>query len=424
MRFLLLGKGAREHALAWALNRSPLVDDLHCMPGNGGIVNIAETHEGDPEDVPSVCGLCRRVRPDLVVVGPEAPLVAGVADALAENGFLTFGPGSSGARLEGSKAFAKTFMARHGIPTADFDICSTVQDAKKAISKRHPPFIVKADGLAAGKGVFIAETQDEALDASKRLLEDNILGEAGRKIVIEDHLIGKELTVLVVTDGKSWKQLPPSQDHKRAFDGDRGPNTGGMGAFCPVPWTRESFLADVEERIVAPTIKGLGSEAIPFRGTLYFGLMVDENGTCKVLEYNVRMGDPETQAVLPVFPGDFAEAALAAAKGDLDNVPWTPTGASAVGVVMASGGYPESYKTGFEIQGTEKFDDSSRVLIFHGGTRRSCGRLLTDGGRVLTVVGVGGNVAIARDSAYEAVREISFRAAHYRKDIAAFEGGE
>lgn len=424
MRFLLIGKGAREHAIAWALDKSPLVDDLHCMPGNGGIGEIAELHEGDIHDVQAVCDLCGQLVPDFVIVGPEAPLVAGVADALSEKRIPTFGPPSAGARLEGSKAFAKNFMARKKIPTADFDICRSSEEAWQAIAKRHAPFIVKADGLAAGKGVFVLDTKEEALHISRQLLEEGLLGEAGKAIVIEDYLPGKELTVLVITDGISWKILPPSQDHKRIFDGDKGPNTGGMGAFCPVPGITEDALADIEENIVAPTIKGLASEGIPFTGVLYFGLMIGEDGTFRVLEYNVRLGDPETQVILPVFPGDLAEVAIAAYHRNLAGTSWKPSGNSAVGVVMASGGYPGNYAKGYEIRGAEAATEDSKTLVFHGGTRKTDGKFVTDGGRVLTVVGIDANIGKARKLAYDAVGRITFEHAHYRKDIAAYAQGE
>ncbi len=424
MRLFLLGNGAREHALAWALNNSPLVDELHCMPGNAGIGQIAEIHEGDPVDVKAVCQICDHIAADMVVVGPEAPLVAGIADALAEQGIPTFGPRASGAKLEGSKAFAKEFMARQGIPTADFDICRTVEQARQALAKRRGPYIVKAHGLAAGKGVFVLNTREEALEVSRQMLEEDLLQEAGKTVVIEDHLPGKELTVLVITDGASWKVLPPSQDHKRIFDGDQGPNTGGMGAFCPVPWITGSLLADIEKKVVSPTIKGLASEGIPFTGVLYCGLMLGDDGSFKVLEFNVRMGDPETQVVLPVFPGDFAEAAWAACHGDLANISWKSSGDSAVGIVMASGGYPGDYEKGFEITGLESLASSGKTFVFHAGTRKSGGRFLTNGGRVLTVVGTGGTIGEARKRAYDAVEKVSFKHLHYRKDIAAFAQGE
>jgi phosphoribosylamine--glycine ligase len=424
MRFLLLGKGAREHAIAWALDKSPLVDDLHCMPGNGGIGEIAELHEGDSHDVQAVCELCNQLVPDFVFVGPEAPLVAGVADALSEKGIPTFGPPLAGARLEGSKAFAKNFMARHKIPTADFDICRSAEEARQAIAKRHAPFIVKADGLAAGKGVFILDTKEESLHVSRQLLEEGLLGEAGKPIIIEDYLPGKELTVLVITDGASWKILPPSQDHKRIFDGDKGPNTGGMGAFCPVPGITEDALADIEENIVAPTINGLASEGIPFTGVLYFGLMIGEDGTFRVLEYNVRLGDPETQVILPVFPGDLVEVAVAAYHRNLAGISWKPSGNSAVGVVMASGGYPGNYAKGYEIKGTEAATEDGKTLVFHGGSRKADGKFVTDGGRVLTVVGIDANIRKARKVAYDAVGRITFDHAHYRKDIATYAQGE
>lgn len=424
MRLLLLGNGAREHALAWALNKSPLVDELHCVPGNGGIGQIAEIHEGNPEDVKRVCRICDHIAADMVIVGPEAPLVAGIVDALAERRIPAFGPRAAGAKLEGSKAFAKEFMARHGIPTADFEICRTVEQARQALSKRHAPYIVKAHGLAAGKGVFVLETREEALAVSRQMLEEDLLQEAGRTLVIEDHLPGKELTVLVITDGISWKMLPPSQDHKRVFDGDQGPNTGGMGAFCPVPWVTGDVLTEIEAKVVSPTIRGLASEGVPFTGVLYCGLMLGDDGTFKVLEYNVRMGDPETQVILPVFPGDFGEAAWAACHGDLASVCWKPTGDSAVGVVMASGGYPGHYEKGFEITGLESLASLDRTFAFHAGTRKYGGRFLTNGGRVLTVVGTGGSIGEARKRAYDAVEKISFKHNHYRNDIAAFTQGE
>jgi phosphoribosylamine--glycine ligase len=394
------------------------------MPGNGGIAQIAEIHEGNPEDVKTVCQICEYIAADMVIVGPETPLVAGIADALAERGIPVLGPRSTGAKLEGSKAFAKEFMIRHRIPTADFDICRTLKEAKQALAKRHAPYIVKADGLAAGKGVFVLKTREEALDVSRQMLEEDLLQKAGRTLVIENHLPGKELTVLVITDGASWKILPPSQDYKRVFDGDQGPNTGGMGAFCPVPWITEDFLADIEAKVVSPTIRGLASEGVPFTGILYCGLMLCDDGTFKVLEYNVRMGDPETQVVLPVFPGDFAEAAWAACHSDLASVSWKSTGDSAVGIVMASGGYPGRYEKGFEIKGLESLTFMDRTFVFHAGTRKSDGRFITNGGRVLTVVGTGDCIGDARKRAYDAVGKISFNHAHYRKDIAAFAQGE
>jgi phosphoribosylamine--glycine ligase len=363
--------------------------------------------------------LTEKILPDLVIVGPEAPLVAGIADSLRDKGFPVFGPGASGARLEGSKAFAKRFMERHGIPTAPFDVCENISEAERALEKRTPPFIVKANGLAAGKGVFILDSLQEAKETCFSLLEKMALGEAGRKIVIEDHLPGKELTILAVTDGKTWRLLPSSQDHKRAFDGDQGPNTGGMGAFSPVPWADTGFLERIEELVLEPTVRGLASDSIPYRGVLYCGLMIGETGEARVLEYNVRMGDPETQTVLPSFGGDFAEMALACARGDLSGVNMSPPSCFSVGVVMASAGYPGDYSKGFTISGLENTSGREGVTVFHSGTAiNPAGRTITSGGRVLTVVGTGDDIISARRRAYDALENIEFEGAFFRKDIA------
>ncbi len=419
MKILVLGGGGREHAIVWALSRSSLAGEIHCFPGNAGISELATVHVMDNFDTTSIMALTERILPDLVIVGPEAPLVAGVSDSLRDRGFPVFGPGAHGARLEGSKAFAKSFMERHGIPTAPFDICENISEAERALEKRTPPFIVKADGLAAGKGVFILDSLVEAREICSGLLEKRILGEAGRKIVIEDHLPGKELTILAATDGKEWRILPSSQDHKRAYDGDRGPNTGGMGAFSPVAFAGAGFLEKIEGSIIEPTVRGLASDSIPYRGILYFGLMIDEAGKARVLEYNVRMGDPETQVVLPSFGGDFAEMALASAKGDLSCVTVPPPSCSSVGVVIASEGYPGEYRKGFYISGLEKISKRDGVKVFHSGTSKdSKGRTVTSGGRVLTVVGTGDDVFSAREKAYEALDDIEFEGAFFRRDIA------
>ncbi len=423
MRILLLGGGGREHAIAWALSRSPLVEEIHCAPGNAGIAGLAIVHDIDLTDQKNGVDLAIRLSPDLVVVGPEAPLVAGMADSLRERGFPVFGPGASGARLEGSKAFSKLFMTRHGIPTADFDICETVGQSEAALAKRSPPYIVKADGLAAGKGAFILGSLLEARDICINLLEKKFLGESGRKVIIEDFLPGEELTVLAVTDGSTFRLLPSSQDHKRAFDGDRGPNTGGMGAYSPVTWADETFLQRVSEQVVGPTVRGLASDSIPFRGVLYCGLMVDKSGGMRVLEYNVRMGDPETQVVLPAFGGDFAALAMSSANGRLDDISPHSSTQFSVGVVMASGGYPADYEKGFPIFGLEKTAAKDGVIVFHSGTAvDSAGKTVTSGGRVLTVVGTGCDIAAARNRAYSALEDIRFEGSFFRRDIALGKG--
>jgi phosphoribosylamine--glycine ligase len=353
-----------------------------------------------------------------------------VADALREAGFPVLGPGASGARLEGSKAFSKDFMARHRIPTAPFDVCRTPEEAAKALSRRSAPFVVKADGLAAGKGVFVCDRREEALEAASGLLAGG-LGAAGRTLVIEDHLPGRELSVLALLDGRSARLLPESQDHKRAFDGDRGPNTGGMGAYAPVPWVDEALLDRVRETVFEPVLRGLREDRIDYRGVLYAGLMIDPEGTIRVLEFNVRMGDPETQAVLPVLPLDFGEAALACARGDLGSLPerFPKPFRSACCVVLAGENYPERSPDGRLIEGLRRTGDrlekGEGVLVFHAGTKRakgspgSAGPVVTSGGRILGVVGVGADFERARRRAYERVAGLRFEGMRFRTDIAA-----
>lgn len=418
MKLLILGRGGREHAMAWAFARSPQVKALHAAPGNPGIAQYATCHDIDPCDPLAVVELARRLAVDIVVPGPESPLVAGVGDALEEAGFPVFGPGRSGARLEGSKAFSKEFMARHAIATAPFDLCHTLDEAEEALGRRRPPYVVKADGLAAGKGAFILDTLNEALAVCRDLLVGGTLGEAGRTVVIEDHIAGTELTLLAVTDGRTVRLLPPSQDHKRIFDDDKGPNTGGMGAYAPVPWADETLLSRIEREIVVPTVEGLRRDEIPFRGVLYLGIMLDEARKPWVLEYNVRLGDPEAQVVLPVFGGDWAAVVSACCRGDLEGLEWPKAQGGAVGIVLASAGYPGPYEQGFPI---ENLDDLSggHILVFQAGTARSAsGQIVTAGGRVLTVVGLGEDLFSARDRAYEATRLVSFEGAHFRRDIA------
>lgn len=418
MKVLVLGNGGREHAITWALSRSQLVSEIHCARGNAGIGKLALLHPIDPEDADAVTGLARQIGADLVIIGPEGPLVHGVADSLRQAGFTVFGPGADGARLEGSKAFSKSFMARHGIPTAPFDICTTLEEARLALSRRDGPYVVKADGLAAGKGSFLLETEEEAEEICRQLLEERTLGNAGAAIVIEDHLPGWEVTILALTDGATYRMLPPSQDHKRAYDGDQGPNTGGMGAYTPVPQLDDALLEAIERQVMEPTIQGLQKEDIAFPGVIYAGIMVVE-GIPLVLEYNIRFGDPETQVVLPVFPGDLAEACLACCHGTLRELPWESPHQSAVGVVMASGGYPGPYSKGFPVEGLDRAAALGSTHVFHAGTRATSeGGVETAGGRVLTVTGTGTSIEEALQRAYDGVACIDFRDAHYRRDIA------
>lgn len=416
MKVMVLGGGGREHAVVHAFSKSKAVTEIHCCPGNPGIEKLASCHKGDPCKPAEMFALCKRLGIDLVFVGPEAPLVAGTADILREENILVMGPGQSGARLEGSKAFSKMFMARHNIPTSAFDCCTTMESCKEALAKRSAPYVVKADGLAAGKGAFLLDTYEEAVTICSMMLDDMALGKAGKTIVIEDFVKGQEMTVLALTDGKTIRVLPSSQDHKRALDGDKGNNTGGMGAYSPVPWVDEAFMKEVTEKVLNPTVDGLAEEGIPFCGVIYAGIMVKEDGSLSVLEYNVRLGDPETQVVLPVFTGDFGELILACTKGELEKFPWPEPHNTALGVVMASGGYPDSYETGEIIKGLE--NEISGTFVYHAGTKKDSDcNIVTAGGRVLTVVGMADDLQSARDLAYRRVETIKFNKMHYRNDI-------
>jgi phosphoribosylamine--glycine ligase len=367
-----------------------------------------------------VLSICSKYGIGLVVVGPEAPLVAGVSDRLREKGIRVFGPGADGAKLEGSKAFSKAFMHRHGIPTASFDICQTPEECGAALTKRKPPFVIKADGLAAGKGVFLPDKRDEALDICRDLLSGRILGDSGRTLVIEDHLPGKELTVFAVTDGKSFRLLSPSRDHKRVYDGDKGPNTGGMGAYAPVK-IPDGLLNRVAEEALRPTLSGLVSEGIDYRGVIYMGLMLDGAGhdtKISVVEYNVRFGDPETQAVLPLLQGDFGLLVKSAAGGALDECPDIRNSGNALCVVLASRGYPGEFSKGFKISGLDDKREYVGTNVFHSGTADDgSGNIVTNGGRVLSVVGVGATFDVARERAYDRIGALDFKNMHYRHDI-------
>lgn len=416
MKVMVLGGGGREHAVVHAFSKSKIVTGLHCCPGNPGISQLAECHNGNPVDHAQMVSMCKKLDIGLVFIGPEAPLVAGTADALRNAGILVMGPGKLGAQLEGSKVFSKKFMEKHGIPTSSFDCCGTIDECRKAIQKRTAPYVVKADGLAAGKGAFLPDTAEEAMTICSMMLDDMVLGAAGKNIIVEDFVDGQEMTILAITDGSTVRILPSSQDHKRALDGDKGNNTGGMGAYSPVPWVDDAFLKKVEDIVLLPTLEGLKKEGIPFCGVIYAGLMIRPDGSISVLEYNVRLGDPETQVVLPVFGGDFGETILACCKGDLDKIEWPASDRVALGVVMASGGYPDKYQTGFEIEIDD--EDTYNTYIYHAGTAQdSSGRLVTSGGRVLTVVGIGDSLKEAKELAYKRVGSVTFRDAHYRKDI-------
>jgi len=416
MRVLVVGSGGREHALAWKIARSPLVSRVHCAPGNPGTAELAENLPIGADDLAGIEAWVRSARPDLVVVGPEAPLAAGLADRIAALGVAVFGPVAAAARLEGSKAFAKEVMRAAGIPTADYQAFDAVAPALAWARERGGRVVVKADGLAAGKGVVVCGDLAEAEEALRSILVDRVHGAAGARVVVEERLEGPEASVIAIADGERVVVLPPAQDHKRIFDGDRGPNTGGMGVFCPTPMVDAALLAEVERTVLLPTVREMARRGTPFRGALYAGLMLTPRGP-RVLEFNARFGDPETQPILMRLSGDLVPALLGSARGDLSGVTLPVDPRAAVGVVMASEGYPGKVTTGDAIEG-ESGPFGEGVQVFQAGTRRGPdGRLVTAGGRVLTVCALGRDLPDAAARAYEAVGRIRFRGAQWRRDI-------
>ncbi|MCL1875092.1 MAG: phosphoribosylamine--glycine ligase [Synergistaceae bacterium] len=434
MKILVLGSGGREHAIVCALAKSrvfaattgDLKEYLHSAPGNSGIAQIAQCHQANINAPDEILALCKKLEIDLAIVGPEEPLIVGVSDTLRNNGIKVFGPGARGAKLEGSKSFSKQFMVKNGIPTAGFDVCSTMSQCKEALAKRQAPYVIKADGLAAGKGVFLPDSYDEAIDVCSNLLEGHFLGDAGNTLVIEDYMEGKELTVLAMTDGNNAILLEPSQDHKRVFDDNKGPNTGGMGAYSPVSWADKELLSKIGTQVLNPSLEGLKNEGISYCGVLYLGLMLKPDGELCLLEYNSRFGDPETQAVLPIFNGDFGEAVLSCCNGTLGEYQEhyslsslsENAKKSSICVILASGGYPGFYEPGKIIEGIPEAEAMSGVEIYHAGTKKVAdGEIRTTGGRVLGVTAISDSIENARSLAYEAIGKIKFEKMHYRKDI-------
>ncbi len=414
MKALVIGTGGREHALVWALSRDPSVSEVHAAPGNPGIAALATLHDVDPMSGPAVADLAETLGVDLVVIGPEAPLVAGVADAVRGRGIAVFGPTGAAARLEGSKAFAKDVMAAAGVPTARAFVCTTPEEAEAALDALGAPYVVKDDGLAAGKGVVVTTDHAEALAHAKGC----------EAVVIEEYLDGPEVSLFAITDGTTVLPLQPAQDFKRIRDGDLGPNTGGMGAYTPLPWAPPDLVANVLRDVLQPTVDEMARRGTPFAGLLYAGLALTSSGV-RVVEFNARFGDPETQALMALLDSPLATLLHAAATGTLAEVPplrWKP--GAAVAVVMASRGYPESSSSGDVIVGTETLDEETDVHALHAGTARDGdGRLVTSGGRVLAVTAVGADVADARAKAYEGVASISFPGAQWRRDIADLDRG-
>jgi len=417
MKVLVVGSGGREHALVWKLTRSPSVDEVLVAPGNAGTAEIARNVSARPDDIESLVTLASGERVDLTIVGPELPLTLGLVDRLNERGLAAFGPTAAGAQIEGSKWFAKELMEEAGVPTAAARPADSPDEAMAHADEIGYPVVVKADGLAAGKGVVVAQSRDEALAAVDAALVDARFGDAGRRVVIEEFLEGEEASVLALTDGERIAVLTPSQDHKRALEGDRGPNTGGMGAYAPAPVVTDALLSEIRTGILEPTIVALaGKTGEPYRGVLYAGLMITDAGP-RVVEFNCRFGDPETQPTLPLVDCDLAEVMLSASRGALDPAGVRLRDGAAACVVMASGGYPGSYEKGKVITGLDTVEEMDDVMVFHAGTDLTGGRVVTSGGRVLGVTAVGDDLETAIGRAYEGVDAISFEGATYRKDI-------
>ena len=413
MNILVIGSGGREHALYWKLSESPQTEQIYAIPGNPGMGASAEIAL---DDHAAILRFVKEHEIGLVVVGPEVPLMNGLVDKLEAAGIRAFGPHANAAEIEGSKSFAKDLMKKYGIPTARYEVFTAAEPARAYIRQEGAPIVVKADGLAAGKGVIVAMTEQEALDAVDAIMEDHSFGDAGARVVIEEFMEGEEASLLAFTDGTTIRPMISAQDHKRAYDGDRGPNTGGMGTYAPAPVMTPEMTERAVEEILKPTIAAMAKEGRIYRGCLYLGLMVTADGP-KVVEFNARFGDPETQVVLPLLDSDLVAIMCACADGTLADVPIRWKDGAAVCVVLASGGYPGHYDKGQEIHGLADAE-AMGALVFHAGTAMKDGKLVTNGGRVLGVVGRGADISSAVDAAYAAATKISFKDAYYRKDIA------
>ncbi|MDD6237816.1 MAG: phosphoribosylamine--glycine ligase [Oscillospiraceae bacterium] len=413
MKVLVVGSGGREHAICWALKKSPKVTELYCAPGNGGIGEIARCVDVKATDIPGMVAWAKEHSIDFVMVAPDDPLAMGMVDALEAEGIRAFGPRKNAAIIEGSKAFSKELMKKYGIPTADYAVFTDKKQALAYIEKQGAPIVVKCDGLALGKGVVVAQTLDEAKEAVVNMMENKAFGEAGAKVVIEECMTGPEVTVLAFTDGKTIVPMPSSQDHKRAYDGDQGPNTGGMGAISPCPNYTPELSKVCMDTIFLPTVKALNAEGRTFQGVIYFGMMLTPKGP-KVVEYNARFGDPECQAVLSLLETDLMDILEACVDGTLDQVNVKFKDAASCCLVLASGGYPVAYEKGKEITGLDQVKDA---VVFHAGTRKQDGKFLTNGGRVLGVTAVAPTLREAVVKAYAAAGPVFFEKMHFRKDI-------
>lgn len=415
MRVLVIGSGGREHTLVWKIAQSPMVRKIYCTPGNPGISKLAENIPIKASDLERLLQFAKEKKIDLTVVGPEDPLVFGIVDKFTRAGLKIFGPNKRSAQLEGSKSFAKRLMKEYQIPTADYEIFTSADPARSYIENMEKfPVVLKADGLAAGKGVLICQDKREALAGISILMERRIFGEAGEKIVIEEFLQGEEVSIFILSDGKDYRLLASSQDHKKAFNGDQGKNTGGMGAYAPAPIAGKTFLKTIETTIITPTLQAMQDVRAPYHGLLYVGVIVTSQGP-KVLEYNCRFGDPETEVVLPLLRSDLVPLLLACVDGNLKNHKVDIKPGYAFDVVLASGGYPDAYEKGKVISGLEHLDD--RILVFHAGTSISEERLINSGGRVLNIVAIGDTFESVRNLVYQNIDKIKFEGMHYRTDI-------
>lgn len=420
MNILIIGSGGREHALAWKAAQSEQVSTVFVAPGNAGTAkeNKCTNVALDPMDFDQLVAFAKQQNVQLSIVGPEAPLVAGIVDYFNEHNLKCFGPTKNASQLEGSKAFTKDFLARHNIPSARYQTFTNVEQALAYIEQQGAPLVIKADGLAAGKGVIVATSQQQAIDAVNDMLASNAFGDAGHRVVIEEFLDGEEASFIVMVDGQHVLPMATSQDHKRVGDGDSGPNTGGMGAYSPAPVVTEEVFSRIMAEVIQPTVAAMAKEGNPYSGFLYAGLMIDKSGSPKVIEYNCRFGDPETQPIMMRLNSDLVQLCLSAIDGKLDQqqAQWDPR--SAVGVVMAAGGYPGNYAKGHTINGLSQCNETDELKVFHAGTALSDGNVVTSGGRVLCATALGDTVRQAQQKAYQLVKHIHWNEAFYRTDIA------
>ncbi len=417
MKVLIIGSGGREHSLAWKVSKSPKVKEIFAIRGNPGINRLGKCVDIDISNIKTITNFAKENKIDLTIVGPETPLVAGIVNKFEEAGLKIFGPSKEAAKLEGSKVFSKEIMKEFGIPTADFKVFENAEKAKRYIKEKGAPLVVKADGLAAGKGVTVAKTVKEALEAIEKIMVEKIFGEAGNKVVVEECLQGEEASYLVISDGERYIPLAPAQDHKAVFDSDKGPNTGGMGAYSPAPIFSPEIEKEVKKKVIEPIIKGMKERGTPFKGILYAGIMITDDGI-KTLEFNVRFGDPEAQVILRRLEDDLVDICFDTINGKLpEKLNWDKR--TSICVVLTSKGYPEKYEKRGKITGIEEAEKIDDITVFHAGTTIKNGKLVTNGGRVLNVTAMGKDTKEAIKNVYEAVNKIQFEGMHFRKDIGA-----